>query len=442
MNTNQNEYDKVFTTIKQEYSKLIAGRDDFNRKELYYLRRYAKYRTNLDKPKDELTHEERSWLVFYKKIDSRLKEIMDAKEKQDYDTMEHELELAENLQRDFEHLNTLGQEIEKLFSKQLSYIYAFTDTSEENKYKMYKEQAENIILDKKSTKENRIKFADLLLKYIEVFENEIVENLYTINDSVQKILAFFNQTLKNISTPKENENNNRIIDIYKQWLSLSKETYLTRVMATNAIVMKYELDKYVPNEGIKEEYNSDEINALLNELTNEHLMDIINATNLLNTASEKENELSEKRKPLARELWSDFDEQDEQTNMHLKNIINATNLMNTASGKKIKLLEKRNPLSRELWADVDEDYEQELMVKTEKSDIGRNPKVDPLEEQIWFRFVKVFTVIIGLVGLSIISLISYSIKDYSAFVFGTFILIGLLIVLRKAFFYVVYGKNN
>ena len=70
---------------------------------------------------------------------------------------------------------------------------------------MYKEHAESIILDKKSTKENRIKFAGLLLKYIEVFENEIVENLYTINDSVQKKLASFKQTLENISIPDEAE---------------------------------------------------------------------------------------------------------------------------------------------------------------------------------------------------------------------------------------------
>jgi hypothetical protein len=441
MNTNQNEYEKVFAVIKQEYSKLIEGRDDFNRKELYYLRRYTKYRTNLNKREEELTPEEKSWMVFYKKIDSRLEEMMDAKEKQDYDKMERELELAELIQREAEYLNRLGQETEKLFSKQLSYIYAFTDNSEENKYKIYKEQAESIILDKKSTKENRIKFADLLLKYIEVFENEIVENLYTINDSIQKKLAVFTQTLNTISTLEEKEDRNKDIEIYKKWLPLSKETYLNRVMATNAIVMLYELDKFVPNGGIKDNFDSDEINALLHEQTNVHLVNIITATNLLNIASEKENELSEKRKPIARILWGDYDKEDEQINVYLKNVINSTNLQNTASEKEIKLSERREPLTRALWGNVGEEDERVLVTRAEKLNVKKEKKTDPLEEQIWFRFIKVFTVGIGLLGLVLISLISYSINNYSAFIFGTFILVGLLIALRKVFFYVVYGKN-
>ncbi len=441
MNTDQKEYEKVFAAIKQEYSKLIAGRDDFSIKELYHLRRYAKYRTDLKKSEDGLTYEEKSWLVFYKKIDSRLEEIMDTKEKQGFDKIEHKLELEEILQKDSEYLNKVGQEIEKLLSKQLSYIYAFTDNSEENKYKVYKEHAESIILDKKSTKENRIKFAGLLLKYIEVFENEIVENLYTINDSVQKKLASFKQTLENISIPDEAEEKYKIIEIYKKWIPLAKETYLNRVMATNAIVMKYELDKFVPNDCFKDNFNPDEINTLLKEQTSVHLINIINAANLLNTASEKENDITEKRKPLSRELWDDFDKDDEQTNLYLKNIINSTNLLNTASEKEIKLSEKRKPLPRELWGDVGEEDERELEVKTERSNIKVNHKSNSTEEQFWIRIIKVITVGIWLIGLSLISLISYSLKDFSAFIFGTIILSALSIALSKAFFYVFDKKH-
>lgn len=63
-----------------------------------------------------------------------------------------------------------------------------------------------------------------------------------------------------------------------------------------------------------------------------------------------------------------------------------------------------------------------------------------LEEKAWFRFAKVLYIVLCLISGVFLLLLSQVRVD--VFIWGVIIIASILILIRKAFYYIILGKNN
>jgi|GEM_PF-6255887 len=309
-NLNPEEKQALVEAVK-EFNTLVEGRENFNTSQMLELRDYIRARTDLDKADDKLTAREKAWKQIFKKYSVLLGERIGAAKLAELDHIESVQSKFGVMQDKMASLLELGKEIALLSVQQYSFLVVYADKDHpENNYQKGKTQFENLIFRTKNSKEEKIKQCYALIDLVNAYKKGLVGGLQKINDQIQKKLAIFEKELD--SFPEQyavdiKERGALFIDFLaeaKEWLRLSKESNLARIMATNSVITQLELDAYLPDRVIK---NDGDVSGQEPEEEREWYKNkLISYGTLWATASEKEKEIQEKKEVLAKHLFGDF----------------------------------------------------------------------------------------------------------------------------------------
>jgi hypothetical protein len=94
-NTNFAPYKKAI----EEFRDLTGARQKFSTNEIFDFRNYAKLRTNLKLPEDELSGEQKAWKIMYLSFDKQLEEMLGTEKKLEVDNLSHEVENLGEVQK-------------------------------------------------------------------------------------------------------------------------------------------------------------------------------------------------------------------------------------------------------------------------------------------------------------------------------------------------------
>jgi hypothetical protein len=282
----------------------------------------------------------------------------------------------------------LGRKIEDLFIQQYDRI-AFHHNDEANDYRIQERRLSALMLDKSISNEERLENARAIIKLSDTYLQGFVQRLLDVNREIEGELLSFKQLLNTL--PQQTSDSGNEISHLKRWLSLSQDLHQARIIATTSgVVNNVGGDKWIPNIIIQ---NNGRVDMTLNASDQEQLRMQTADSVLVKDAIQKDRRTQLEREPLTRQLFPADENQMKRTQP-------------TVSPQ-----------------------------PTAKS-------IHPLEGRAWFRLAKVAYIGSWIAGLGIAVLIGLGGND-------VWLLVGLagavavgLILLKKAFYYVVLGRTT
>jgi hypothetical protein len=247
------------------------------------------------------------------------------------------------------------------------------------------------MLDQSIPHEEHLEYARAMIKRADSYKEDFIGPLHKLNDGIQRELLEFEQLL-HVGPPKRPSGDlSKDAASMERWLSLSKELYRARVMATNGILSQTEFDKRIPAAVIT---NNGRVDFKFSQEESKQLVEEAEAyAALIKASSEDSQRIQQERESLTRQLF--------------------------ALDDKAKAAVIQTPVAA-----------------------GPTKAIHPLEGKAWFRLMKVVYIGLWIVGLGMSALLAYGADEVYVFIAGASILAMVLIILKKAFYYVVLGRGT
>lgn len=241
------------------------------------------------------------------------------------------------------------------------------------------------------TNQERIDAAQAILELAKKYREILIKPTKQLLDELHSRITKFEKEYKNASFEPSNEEAIRVLkDTFGEWLELTKDLYQGRVKAVTAMISQLDADEFIPNLVIQHEGD-----ASFNVPTEEFAKLVATYGTLAKMGSEKENEISPKRDPIS-----------------------------------VQLLGKH------------EEYIKTDAAASSSETSARAVPTNPLEGKAWFRLAKVIYVgayiFIGLIVLALL----FGAESGDAAFWVAVIGVGIMTVIKKAFYYIVLGKSS
>jgi hypothetical protein len=283
-------------------------------------------------------------------------------------------------------LSHFAHKIEDLFVQQIDRI-AFHHNQEENDYRVQERRLSALMLDKSISDGKHLECAQALIRNSEAYKNGFVNPLRTLNEGIDGALREFQLLLSGL--PDQTAAVSKYADSMARWHSLSKELHEARLIATKSIISQVETDSLIPQIVTK---NEGRIDVTFD--ASEQLMAHGAVVALAKDAYENDQRIQKERDPLTRGLFAPEDE-----------------------------------------VKADPNHASDTPQQTAKF-------VHPLEGKAWFRLIKMVYVGLWVVGLGISAMLGYGANEILVFIGGVLGLAVVLVILKKAFYYVVLGRTT
>lgn len=290
-----------------EFQALTLGKKELSMTELYELRQYAKKRTDLIKPADELGADEAIWKAIYGTTEDLIAKNISPEDKAKFDGYQDQMDSLSKLSDLLKKLVPLGQEIETELTMQSAALVVYFDKGPENQYKSVVDGiTTDLVNPDKWTPSERIEKAKTVLKIIEanrefLYKIQLVER----HEKVHSKLKEFEKDLKQIDQLAQDKkvieepSIMTMIDNSKEWLRLTKDLFTSRTSAVSAVKNSLETDEFLPK--LVLEKNGDVGDKI--QTANPFFEQMIASAVLVNKASEDENVIGEKRNPISEVLF-------------------------------------------------------------------------------------------------------------------------------------------
>lgn len=382
------QFQLALIKVREEFNVLTAGKPDMNIKDAIELREYIRKRTDIEKADENLTPEQKAWKILFYSMDEELSKKFGKDEKDKIDSALLELTKLDLLSQNLDNLFLMGRQIEELLIRQQSYLDVHFGG---NRYRENEEKMAADMLAESTPNPRRIEIANEILQMVDQYKELMLKPLFDNQNKIYELLSQFSSVYKQMPFAVAN-GDERILKaekLYGEWLSLTEELYNERLKVITAVRNLVELDALIPNHIIK--HNGD---STVKIPTEELAPKFAAAEVLLKEGHSKEQEITEKRAALSLEAFG-----------HPDSYIN-----------------------------IKQDETPQEAPKKESL------KVNPLQEKVWFRFVKViYIVVCVLAGLASIGLLSTGSDESKIIVFG---IVVFFVLIRKGFYYVVLGKTT
>jgi hypothetical protein len=279
-------------------------------------------------------------------------------------------------------LTELGRKIEVLLNQQIGRIrFHF---SEENDYRRQEERTSEMFHTPISD-EKRLEYARAKIKWADSYKVNFIGPLQTLNEDIERKLLEFEELLHvGLNNPLCVSTDSASME---RWLSLSKKLHRARVMATNGIISQTEFDIRIPAMVIT---NNGRNSAISQAESKQFLEEAEVYVAWIKAHSEEEERIQPERESLATRLFAPDD-------------VKAAVLQTPVTSEPAKV-------------------------------------IHPLEGKAWFRLMKVIYIGLWIVGLGVSALLAYGANEFYVFIAGVIILAIVLIILKKALYYVVLGR--
>lgn len=296
-------YKKTAARAIEEMRALMLGRgENMSMKEALDLLSHAAQRTNLTLPEDQLTDEQHIWKDLYKTLDGSIAKHLDPETKAEVDSLMKQREVLNHATHALSQLDSLALKIEGGLIEQRVHISMHFDDEDMNQYRKQERDLSTMMVDEKSPAELRIKAAQLIL---EINDNYSQTMIALLKEKAEKLRQWLSEFETHMVAAKKLENGEQAIMDASTWLELSQELYLARVMAITGIERSVQADRVLPKAIIE---TGGTKNILGDEVTQDMMQNVAAYGALLQSAKEKETEISQKRDPLTKELWPHMDE--------------------------------------------------------------------------------------------------------------------------------------
>lgn len=306
-----NDEEKVaYEKAAKEFEHLISGKTNFEVKEIYNIRSYAKSRTNLNKAEDELTPDEKAWKTFYKVADELLNNNIDPDKKKEVDELERKSEVTNDFADTAELMIPLGVKIEKSIVKQRAYIMVHGDSEEPSAFRERLNEYEDILFkDKSASKEIKVNAAKAIITLCENYKDTFISDLQSLTAEINHNLAKFNKLAVSLPKDVDYELEKMRQDLI-EWNRLTTELSSARTMAVNAVSESITLDTVLPKIIIENGGNT-EI-SLQGEELEDYKTRLATYGSALISARSTDEEISPKRKVITSRLFGDVEAELEQ----------------------------------------------------------------------------------------------------------------------------------
>jgi hypothetical protein len=231
---------------RQDINSLMQGkqgRENFTSLEVYTLRNYAKIRTRLDINDDLLTDEELAWKILYSTFNDAYRNSMDPEALSKVDQAEKDIYYLNLFKAWMEKFITVAREINVLFDKQLEYFEIHFKDSE---YRKKEETYGKLMISKEKTKEERLKYAELILQLSKNYREQLVSPLSNLNEVLQvKIHELEHPDMKSLM---DLDSAQEIKELY----FIFRELYFNNIPIVNRIINGSEWDEMLPKSVIED----------------------------------------------------------------------------------------------------------------------------------------------------------------------------------------------
>jgi hypothetical protein len=247
---------KVLEKVSREHGSLLQGRQDINSllqgkqgrdsltiSEVYTLRNYAKIRTRLDIDEDLLSDEELAWKILYSTYNDAYRKHMDPEALSKVDQAEKDMYYLNLFKAWMEKFIALARETNNLFNKQLEYFEIHFKDSE---YRKKEETYGKLMISKEKTKEERLKYAELILQLSKNYREQLVSPLSNLNEELQvKIHELEHPDMKSLM---DLDSAQEIKELY----FIFRELYFNNIPIVNRIINGSEWDEMLPKSVIED----------------------------------------------------------------------------------------------------------------------------------------------------------------------------------------------
>jgi hypothetical protein len=388
-NNNDEQFKVAVGRVLEEFNVITAGRSNLDVKEAIDLREYSRKRTDLETRDEKLTPDQKAWKYLFYRMDEELCKILKKDDKEGLDKLRSQMEEVDLIQINVDKLISMGRQIEEALIYQRSYLNLHFD-SDENSYR----QAETILaksmLAEDTPNLKRIETANSILSLNDKYKEIVVTPLFDKQNEAYELLAQFSDIYKNtpFNSMNEDERIKKLETRLNEWFLYTQDLHRARLKAITAIKNLVEADRIVSNSIIK---NNGDSKATIS--SDDLIRKMTDAQELIIQAKTMEDEIINKRSSLSVDLFGEPDSY-------------------------IKLKPNETPENSEM----------------------KSIKVNPLQDKVWFRLVKVLYIVAcflgGLIAIGIMA------SDFKGAMVIAGIIILILFLIKKGFYYVVLGKTN
>lgn len=348
---------------------------------------HLKKEADFDKPDEELTPAEQVMKSLYQNLDKEVEKAVGKDVKKDLNEKRELMDKLTKLQANLGKVTELGREIEKNLVLQYAYLLNHFQKDENNHYFVVTRKLSEHILNENTPVDERVGGAHKILEIVKAYEEKMITELRAKQEIADALLASFEKNLKEIDFVILGKDSEIMEPKYKKWLTLTKDLVKNRKKATDAIQEDLDIDKIIPKFIIDSE----------GDIT---------------------------------KTMSAFDMKSKGDRM--------VRLANEADEAEKKIEEERSKISIDLFG-----QQEEYMDFGGKEDNTKQPAVshNQLESKVWYRFLKVVYIGLWVVSLGFVALLSYASDEFGTFIIGALIVWGIMVVIKKAFFYIALGNK-
>jgi hypothetical protein len=383
------EFQRALMKVTEEFTVLTAGTPKMSVEESIELREYIRKRTDLEKPDEKLTPEQRAWKMVFVSLDEQIGKSLGKDEKQRLDGLRLEMDKLDLVSQNVDKLLHLGRQIEEQLIRQRTYVDIHFDTNDNN-YRKNEERLAAFMLAESTPKEKSVEIARSILKMAETYKQFMVKGIFDYQDKIRASLHEFVSMFEHtpFTVAGGDERVSKLQNLFGEWLSLTESVHKERLKVITAVRNLVELDTIIPNHIIK--HNGDKTAAMDAE---DFKRRGETALVLIKDARSKENEIEKKRVPVSVKVFGEPDSY-------------------------IKVEQDKAP----------PDSQQKATI------------VNPLKGKTWFRFAQVLYIIACvLAGLATIGLLF--IDSRVGLILGIALAVFFFLI-RKGFYYVVLGRTT
>ncbi|MDD5726581.1 MAG: hypothetical protein PHC53_04245 [Patescibacteria group bacterium] len=408
MKTTNQAIQNALVKAQEEFDVLTLGKENLTAGDILKLREHARQRTDLSQPDESLTPDQLAWKKIFQVIDSKAKEQIPEDEIQALDATKTELDEIKTTVQNLDKFKILGRQIEEALIMELGALLASSPhCGEKSDYFLRYDSLSEAMLNKSTTNDERVKNAEQIIKLIDLAHKWCTQNLFEAHDRIYQQINEMEKLIQTICTSIEKNFNKidasqredlvRLKDSSKNWLEMTQELYRMRTMAITAVKRRFESDLILPKNvlfrkgDISKNLDDDEVEKFKSSLAS--------SATLFITSTNKEKEIGQKREILSKGLFG--------------------------------APEDYMSLGKEKATDI---------IKP----IRDNQPQNPLQGKAWFRLAKVLYILtyffLGLIVFAM--LVSGESEFIDAAIWTAIIGIGIMIIIKKGFYYIVLGKTS
>jgi hypothetical protein len=244
---NDEEFQRALVKVKAEFQTLTAGNPEMSIEEAVKVRDYIAKRTDLEKPEEMLTAEEKAWKVLFLAMGKQLAEKMGESKVEELDRLKSEMDRMQLDQQKAFELLEIGRQIEELLLHQWSFLNVHF--SGDNSYRRTEEQKSDEMVAPSTQNQKRVEIAKEILDINEKYKNLLLTPLFSDQDKIYELLTkykdIYNQTSFHVEGSEEL--GLKLKRLYGDWLTLTEELHSARLKGITAVRNSVQLDAMIPN---------------------------------------------------------------------------------------------------------------------------------------------------------------------------------------------------